>query len=646
MRRPGDAEPVEVEDLKAALLESHALNRLLFVASPVALLVFDVETLEPIVVNDAALSLYGYQREEFLPLKVAALAGETEAAMKARLALTPDTELNGTARHLRKDGSFLIAEYTSRPVTFNGRRARITSLIDVTGRHEGERTRALLAAIVESSNDAIVSTLLDGTIASWNGAAERLFGYTALEAVGQPIGLIVPGDRQQEEAELLGRISGGERIELFETERQRKDGARVAVSISLAPVSDATGKVVGISKTLRDLTAQNAAAAVLRETEGQLRQSQKMEAVGRLAGGIAHDFNNLLSVILSYSDLLLSDRRLGAQSSADLNEIRRAAMSASDLTTRLLAFSRKQVIDPKVLDLNEMLAGMDRILARVLGEDVELVSSLAPGLGRIRVDASNLEQVLMNLAVNARDAMPSGGKLTLETGNVELDAEYAAHHLGVEPGAYVMLAVSDSGVGMDAATQARIFEPFFTTKEVGKGTGLGLSTVFGIVQQARGSVWVYSEPGKGTTFKLYFPRADVEAEAAGPAPAVTSLRGAETILLVEDQEQVRGAAHAILKQCGYRVLVAASPPEALSLCEAHSGPIHLILTDVVMPQMSGTALVQEVRALRPTIKVLYMSGYTDDSVVRHGILESELAFLQKPFTPESLSRKLRAVLDA
>ncbi|HEY0469069.1 MAG TPA: ATP-binding protein, partial [Polyangiaceae bacterium] len=400
------------------------------------------------------------------------------------------------------------------------------------------------------------------------------------------------------------------------------------------------------SKTARDLSAQREAELALKNTEDQLRQAQKMEAVGRLAGGIAHDFNNLLSVILSYSDLILAELKPPDPLVADVGEVRKAALRAAELTRQLLMFSRQQVVAPKVLDLNEVVTSVDRMVARILGEDIELVSLPAPGLGRVLADRNSVEQVIMNLVVNARDAMPTGGKLTIETGNVALDSEYVREHPGALLGPHVMLAVTDTGVGMDRATQTRAFEPFFTTKESGRGTGLGLSTVFGIAQQSGGSVWVYSELGKGTTFKVYFPTVDAELDVAGPEFGPAALRGSETILLVEDQEQVRFVAQAILKRNGYRVLAAQHAAEAVLLCEAHSQPIALLLTDVVMPQVSGVELAKRLSLVRPELKVLYMSGYTDDSIVRHGILEHGMAFLQKPFTPETLTRKVREVLNA
>jgi CheY-like chemotaxis protein len=361
---------------------------------------------------------------------------------------------------------------------------------------------------------------------------------------------------------------------------------------------------------------------------------------------VAHDFNNVLSVILSYSELILDDLQGNDPLRGDVEQIQTAGKRAADLTRQLLMFSRQQVIEPKVLDLSALLVGMDKMLRRILGEDIGLVSSPGAALGRVRADPGSIEQVVMNLVVNARDAMPTGGKLTLETSNVELDEGFAREHHAAKPGPYVMLAVSDTGTGMDKATRARIFEPFFTTKEKGKGTGLGLSTVFGIVQQSDGHVWVYSEPGKGTTFKIYLPRVDAAVEEVPARLAVGSLHGSETILLVEDEEQVRAVARGILRKHGYLVLDAGHAGEALLLCEKHPAPIHLLLTDVVMPQMSGPELAKRLIALRPDMKVLCMSGYTDDAALRHGVIESGIAYLQKPLTVESLTRRVREVLDS
>jgi two-component system cell cycle sensor histidine kinase/response regulator CckA len=378
--------------------------------------------------------------------------------------------------------------------------------------------------------------------------------------------------------------------------------------------------------------------------ESQLRQSQKMEAVGRLAGGIAHDFNNILSVILSCSEFLLDDLQPRDPARADVQEISKAGLRAADLTRQLLMFSRQQVLEPRILDLGKVTTDLDGMLRRVLGEDVELVLRTQPRLGCVRVDPGSIEQVIMNLVVNARDAMPTGGTLT-----IEIESGVAPDTLlrqSVAPAAaYAVLSVTDTGTGMDLATQARIFEPFFTTKDVGKGTGLGLSTVFGIVQQSNGAIRVRSEPGGGTTFRIFLPQ--VEDSTLEPAaPMKSALRGSETIMLVEDEDQVRLVARAILHRSGYRVIEMRTAAEALLHCQASAEPVHLLVTDVVMPRMSGPELARRLAVIRPGLKVLCMSGYTDDSVMRHGVMKADIAFLQKPFTTETLTRKVREVLDA
>jgi signal transduction histidine kinase/CheY-like chemotaxis protein len=383
------------------------------------------------------------------------------------------------------------------------------------------------------------------------------------------------------------------------------------------------------------------------KAEERLRQAHKMEAIGKLAGGIAHDFNNMLSVILGYSEMSIFALAEGDPIRADLQEIQRAAERARELTRQLLAFSRKQILEPKVLDLNQTLHGLSNMLRRLLGEGIELNLATHTRIGKIKADPSQLEQVVMNLSVNARDAMPKGGKLTIETRDVELDAEYAAQHPDVLPGPYVLLAVTDDGVGIPPGDGARIFEPFFTTKPKGVGTGLGLSTVQGIVRQSGGHIWVYSEPERGATFKIYFPRHQLPTDApAAQAVGAQIARGWETILLVEDDEQVRALTRIVLARNGYNVLEAQSPGEAIIVCEKYPAKIHLVLTDVVMPRMTGKELAERIGPTRPQMKVLYMSGYTDDAIVHHGVLDAGVAFLQKPLTPDALLRKVRDVLGS
>jgi PAS domain S-box-containing protein len=380
--------------------------------------------------------------------------------------------------------------------------------------------------------------------------------------------------------------------------------------------------------------------------EAQFLQAQKMEAVGQLAGGIAHDFNNLLTVIKGYSQLSLMELKEGAPLRGNIEEINKASDRATDLTHQLLAFSRRQILEMRVLDLNALLPGVEMMLRRVIGEDIELVTRLAEDLGRVQGDWGQIEQVIMNLAVNAKDAMPDGGKLTIETANAELDEAYARVHVAVTPGRHVMLSFSDTGVGMTPEVRERVFEPFFTTKERVKGTGLGLSTVYGIVKQSGGNIWVYSEPGKGTTFKIYLPRVDEPLEEVVERVAGGELhRGDETILVVEDNDEVREVTVRILSRQGYRVLEASQGLDAFLISAEHDGPIHLLLTDVVMPKMSGRELAETLMSIRPRIKVLYMSGYTDNAIVHHGVLETGMDFIQKPFAVDVLARKVREVLD-
>ena len=408
------------------------------------------------------------------------------------------------------------------------------------------------------------------------------------------------------------------------------------------PVMDGDNHIKAFTHIIKDITGR-------KSMEEQFLQAQKMEAVGRLAGGVAHDFNNLLTAIMGYSELALDALPEDHPEHNHIEEIRNAGERAAALTRQLLAFSRKQIFEPEVLCLNEVVSGMTKMLRRMIPEDVELVAVLDPGLDRVKLDPTQMEQVLLNLAVNARDAMPKGGKLTLETANAELDLAYSRSHPEVQPGKYVMLAVSDTGCGMDEATQARIFEPFFTTKEKSKGTGLGLSTVYGIVKQSGGSIFVYSEPGKGTAFKIYLPRVEEVPGERGPAvekrPVPALPQGAETVLVAEDDETLRRLIYEILQSSGYAVLEAGRGEEALRLAGEHAGPIHLLITDMVMPGMGGREVAGRLAALRPGTRVLYVSGYTDDAVVRHGVLESGVAFLQKPFVPEALLRKVREVLD-
>lgn len=402
----------------------------------------------------------------------------------------------------------------------------------------------------------------------------------------------------------------------------------------------------GISSTATFIAQEALAGDARQKLEAQLLQSQKMEGIGNLAGGVAHDFNNLLTVIQGYTGFALEAVREGDPLRADLLEISKASRRAAGLTRQLLAFSRKQVLEPKLLDLNRVVTDLDKMLRRIIGEDIDLRLVLAPDLGQAMADPGQLEQVIVNLVVNARDAMPEGGKIAIQTSNAELNEEYAASHTGVKAGAHVLFSVADSGCGMDQQTQDRMFDPFFTTKEKGKGTGLGLSTVYGIVQQSGGSIEVRSEPGRGSTFEIYLPRDfSVATPASETVTRSTRTNGSETILVVEDEDGLRNLVKRTLVAAGYTVLTAANGPEALGLSELHQADIQLVLTDIVMPQMGGRVLAERLVAARPRIEVLYMSGYTDDAIIRHGVVSAGTHFIGKPFTPAALTRKVREVLD-
>jgi two-component system, cell cycle sensor histidine kinase and response regulator CckA len=422
-------------------------------------------------------------------------------------------------------------------------------------------------------------------------------------------------------------------------ENLTKDGRTITCEWLNTPLFEEDGRFAGILCLAQDVTERLA-------LEEQFRQAQKMEAFGQLAGGVAHDFNNLLTVISGYSELLLETLPADDPNREMIQEILKAGVRAALLTRQLLAFSRKQLVQPQVLDLNAVVASTEKMLGRLIGEDMNLTTVLAHGLDRVKVDPGQVEQVIMNLVVNARDAMPEGGRITIETANVDLDESYAQSQLRVKPGRYVLLAVSDVGCGMSEEVKARIFEPFFTTKEAGMGTGLGLATVFGIVKQSGGHVRVHSKVGHGTTFKIYLPSV---TEAVSPNPMeerpATVLTGDETILLVEDEERVRAITRLALQTNGYTVLEAANGVEAIGVAKQYAGPIHLLVSDVVMPQMGGRQLAERLKALHPQMRTLFVSGYTDDAVVRRGVLQAEVAFLQKPFSMDALHRKVRGVLN-
>jgi two-component system, cell cycle sensor histidine kinase and response regulator CckA len=486
--------------------------------------------------------------------------------------------------------------------------------------------------ILENIVDAVFVAGTDGRIHDVNPRALELTGYTRDELIHLNVVDTYPPEDREAGAARIAAVVGG-KPSVAERRLLRKDGTVLTVETNASLLPD--GRVLG---TVRDVTER-------RQLELQLRQAQKMEAIGRLAGGVAHDFNNVLTAVFGYVDLLREELPADSSAHEDLAEVRKAAERAASLTKQLLAFSRQQVLEPIVLYLNDLVEDFEKMLGRVIGEDVELRLSLGADVGNVRADPGQLHQVIMNLVVNARDAMPRGGKLLIETTNADLSEQYAELHQPVVPGRYVMFAVSDTGTGMTADVKARIFEPFFTTKEKGRGTGLGLSTVYGIVKQSGGYVWVYSELGRGTTFKIYLPRVDAPAERIVKPREAKSLAGTETILLAEDDAILRPLAQELLQKLGYTVLAAEDAPSALVAASQHEGPIDLLVADVVMPGPSGRDLARQLAETRPATKVLYISGYTDDAIVHHGMLEPGLNFLQKPFTPAVLARKVREVLD-
>jgi two-component system cell cycle sensor histidine kinase/response regulator CckA len=534
-------------------------------------------------------------------------------------------------------------------------------VILIDGRRSSDRQireqREWLQVTLSSIGDAVIATDLNRRINFMNPAAEALTGWSSAQAANQPLDEVFRTiaedadkpyeDGAEDSAAPATESKANPLMTTTNVTLVARDGTEKWVNYNKSPIQNQAGQTTGEVLVLRDITERRQAEETLQRTEAQLLQAQKMEAVGRLAGGVAHDFNNLLTAIIGYSQLLQSQLEPNSSMRHDIDEICKAGQRAAALTTQLLAFSRKQVLQPKILDLNNIVANTSKMLSRLIGEDIRFRTTLDPGLKQVKADPGQMEQVLMNLAVNARDAMPDGGSLSIETANVYLDDRYAEQHVDVQPGHHIMLAVSDNGCGMDSKTMAKIFEPFFTTKEQGKGTGLGLATVYGIVKQSGGHLWVYSEPDKGTTFKVYLPQAENEStplEAALPSDVLPV--GTETVLLAEDDLQVRVFASRVLQGLGYRVLEAADGNEALLVAGQTARAIDILLTDVVMPQVGGKNLSEKLKWERPEIKVLFLSGYTADSIVHHGVLDEGMAFLHKPFNSGDLARKVREVLDS
>jgi PAS domain S-box-containing protein len=639
-----DAMVARVQESLAARGASEERYRLLFESVPLPQWVFDRATLRILAVNEAAIKHYGYSREEFLSMTILDVRPPEDVPRIIEAIRTIDSAGNGAGswRHVKKDGTLIEVETSGHSIEFDGRHARIAIMNDVTARNRANeamrQSEEKYRRLVREAPIGVTLSMLTGRFILVNPGFVSMLGYDSEDEVLALQPHDVYANEEQRQA-LLARFQERGRIKREEIPLMRRDGTLITTQFTGRLVTDdGTGEQY-VEATWEDVTEQ-------RRVERQFQQAQKMEAIGQLAGGIAHDFNNLLTIIISSSDLVLADGATSGSARADIEAIRTAGKSAATLTRQLLAFSRQQVLQPRVMQMNDLLAGTGKLLDRLIGENIELITVLAPDAGTVKVDPGQIEQVIVNLAVNARDAMPNGGRLTIESKNVEFTEDLKEHKVLYPAGKYVSLTVSDTGVGMDSETQARVFEPFFTTKEPGEGTGLGLATVYGIVRQSGGFISVYSERGQGTSFKIYFPRVDPVATLTDEAPrALKPLGGNETILIVEDAPAVRGIIRQVLTRLGYHVLEAHDGESAIARSAEHKGTIDLLLTDVIMPRMGGRVLADEIAKQRPGIRVLYVSGYTDDAIVRHGVLEPGVHYLEKPFTPDTLAKKVRGVLE-
>jgi PAS domain S-box-containing protein len=593
-------------------------------------------------VNDAACQALGYTREELLSLTVPDIDPDypRETWEDHWQEMKQQGSCTFEAHHRTKDGRVFPVEITTNHLDYGGQEFNCAFARDIAERRRAEAERNRLLAAIEQSAEGVAITDVQGSIEYINPAFTAITGYGLEEALGQNPRFLKSGKHDDKFYAHLWRTIEAGQIWQGEIINRRKDGSLYPEWMTITPVCDPDGKIAHFIAIKDDITER-------KRLEEELGQSQRMEAIGRLAGGVAHDFNNLLGVIVGYSDLVLQGLSPTDVLRKKVEEIQKASERARNLTGQLLAFSRRQILEPQVLDLSALVADMNPMLSRLIGEHIELTLTRAPAkMGRVKADQGQMEQILLNLVVNARDAMPQGGSVRVETNNVEIDEQFARQHPGARPGSYVMLAVSDTGSGMDDETKAHIFEPFYTTKEKGKGTGLGLATVYGIVKQSAGYICVESEPGQGATFAVYLPQVEEplpEPEQVEPPQAHKG--GAETILLVEDEALLRTMVSDFLEGSGYHVLEAANGTEAIRIAEEHTEPIHLLLTDVVMPGINGQVLAERLTADRPETKVLFMSGYIDDAVVRREMLDPDMQFLQKPFTLPVLASKVREMLE-
>jgi two-component system cell cycle sensor histidine kinase/response regulator CckA len=614
---------------------------------PLPAWVYDTSSLAFLAVNRAAVSEYGYSEQEFLDMRITAIRSEEDAQFLLRFLAGPlqSDITSGPWRHKRKDGSLLLATIYSFDITYKGRRARLILVKNISEQKKLEQQLRLFAAAVEDASEAVMITdahleAPGPRIVFVNAAFTSMTGYTPEEVIGRVPNFLRGAKTEHITLDRIHRDLAATGTTGYSSINYRKDGTEYMVEWQVTPLKDDSGAITHYLSIQRDVTERN------RLLE-QFNQAQKMEAVGRLAGGIAHDFNNLLTIILGYTGLLTSEfskLKLGDTKLArSVEGIQQASEKAAALTTQLLAFSRKQVLRTRIVDLNPFVANLEGLLRRLIGEDINMDFRPGPNLARVQVDTNQFEQALMNLAVNARDAMPNGGMLTVETRNAEVSTRYAAL-TSVKPGKYVLISVTDDGSGMDEETRSRIFEPFFTTKEPGRGTGLGLAMVYGFAKQNGGTITVYSEPLRGTCFKMYLPATEGAEEELNGAAVSIRARGSGVVLIVEDDIGIRGLIGEVLAEEGYEVILAADAKEAMERSNAFKGPIHLLLTDVVLPGMSGPDLAEQLKAIRPEIKVLFASGYSDHALLRQGAIASGAAFVPKPFDAGTLLYRVSDLL--
>jgi two-component system cell cycle sensor histidine kinase/response regulator CckA len=638
--------PVPVCDARnAQTLEASELKyRRLFEAAKDGILILDAGTGRITDVNPFLFKLLNFTRDDMVGKTVGELSPfkdiESNKVMLGRL------QKDGYVRYedlplKTRDGQHIDVEFVCNVYAEGDKNVIQCNIRDVTEKKVAEKELSRLAAIIEYSNDAIVSKSAQGIVIGWNHGAERLYGYKAEEIMGRSISLLFPPDHYQEYLQIMKKVRNGEAVPLFDTVRRKKDGSLINVSIGLTPIEAYDGEVVGASQISHDITR-------IKKLETQFIEAQKMEVIGQLAGGVAHDFNNILGVIMGYNGLMISELGANNPMLIYMEEIRHASERAVGLTRQLLVFSSRQTVQPVVLDLNEVVKDLNKMLVRLLAENIEMTIVPGKDIGRIKADPGYVGQVLMNLAVNARDAMPNGGKLTITTGNVTFDKNQVRPEADAAPGNYVLLSVVDTGTGMTDEVKAHLFEAFFTTKPKGKGTGLGLTTCQTIVQQSGGHIVVHSQLDQGTTFKIYFPRVDEPLDnvsplvLSGPEP-----RGTETVLLVEDDSAVRHLACNILERQGYKVLCAINGQDGLRVArERKDQQISLVITDIVMPLMSGKVMVKWLRETYPGLKILFTSGYNDEIIFQQDLDKPGIAYLPKPYTPAILTYKVREMLDS